>query len=128
MRIVVDNIKPIMIVSGLITCSMLVAAIAPQFALQQFFGPVLTGDVAEIVVRNWGGLIALVGGLLIYGAGRPEYHRLILSIAIISKSLFIVLVLIFGANFYAQAATALIFDVSVVIVFAIYLLADRKNH
>ena len=78
-------------------------------------------------MRNWGGLIALVGGLLIYGAGRPEYHRLILSIAIISKSLFVSLVLIFGANFYAKAATALIFDVAVVVVFAIYLFTESKN-
>ena len=53
MNIVVDKIKWIMLVSGVLTCTMIYAAIAPQAALRGTFGEALEGPVAEIVVRNW---------------------------------------------------------------------------
>ena len=62
------RMKWLMLVSGVLTCTMIYAAIAPQAALRSNFGSVLEGPVAEIVVRNWGVLIALVGLMLIYGA------------------------------------------------------------
>ena len=53
---VVENIQWIMLVSG-----------------------ALTIPVAEIVVRNWGALIGLVGAMLIYGAFDPPGRPLICS-------------------------------------------------
>jgi len=58
---IVDRIKWIMIVSGALTCTMIYAAFAPEAALHSTFGRTLEGPVAEIVVRNWGALITLVG-------------------------------------------------------------------
>lgn len=52
--------------------------------------------LAEIVVRNWGVLIAIVGGMLIYGAFQPNVRRLVLTVAGASKLAFIVLILLFG--------------------------------
>ena len=65
---IVANMKWIMVVSGGLTCTMVYAAIAPQEALHSTFGESIEGPVAEIVVRNWGGLITLIGAMLIYGA------------------------------------------------------------
>jgi len=62
MKWIVARIKWIMLVSGALTCTMLYAAIAPQAALRATFGETLEGPPAEIVVRNWGALIGLVGG------------------------------------------------------------------
>jgi hypothetical protein len=53
MRAIVANIKWIMLVSGVLTCTMLYAAIAPQAALRGNFGETLEGPLAEVVVRNW---------------------------------------------------------------------------
>ena len=59
MNFVAANIKWIMLVSGALTCTMVYAAIAPQAALRSTFGETLEGPLADIVVRNWGALIAL---------------------------------------------------------------------
>jgi len=65
---IVVKMKWIMLVCGVLTCSMIFAAVAPQSALLSMFGVTMEGPVAEIVVRNWGALIAIVGAMLIYGA------------------------------------------------------------
>jgi hypothetical protein len=49
---IVANIKWIMLVAGVLTCSMLYAAIAPQAALLSTFGVTLEGPLAEIIVRS----------------------------------------------------------------------------
>ena len=81
MNWIVAKIKWIMLVSGALTCTMIYAAIAPQAALRSSFGAALDGPLAEIVVRNWGALIALVGAMLIYGAFNPATRPLVLTIA-----------------------------------------------
>src|SRR3954469_24250522 len=96
---VVAKIKWIMLVSGALTCTMLYAAIAPQAALRSTFGDSVQGPVAEIVVRNWGALIALVGAMLIYGAYHPSARPLVLTVAGMSKLIFIGLVLLHGRQF-----------------------------
>ena len=67
-------------------------AIAPQAALRSTFGDSLEGPLAEIVVRNWGALIALVGAMLIYGAYHPSVRPLVLTVAGLSKLIFVGLV------------------------------------
>ena len=62
---IVANIHRIMILSGVLTMTMIYAALAPEAALRSTFGENVSGPVADIVVRNWGALIALVGAMLI---------------------------------------------------------------
>jgi len=64
MTVLARNIKWIMIISGALTCTMAYAAISPQAALRSTFGEELSGPVADIVVRNWGVLITLMGCML----------------------------------------------------------------
>lgn len=126
MQWIIARIKWIMLVSGALTCTMLFAAIAPQAALRTTFGPVLEGPVAEIVVRNWGALIALIGALLIYGAFNPPSRRLILTVATISKLIFMLLVVTYGREYLGKAGIALAVDLIAVALFAAYLAADRR--
>ena len=83
---VVVNIHRIMILSGLLTMTMIYAAPAPEAALRSTFGESVSGPVADIVVRNWGALIALVGAMLIYGARKPAVRPLALTVAGASKA------------------------------------------
>ena len=116
-----------MTVSGVLTLTMIHALFAPEAALQSNFGESLSGPVASIVVRNWGALIALVGGMLIYGAGKPAVRPLVLTVAASSKIVFIALVLSQGARFLAQqVGVAVVIDAIWVVVFALYLLAGRE--
>src|SRR5215208_5971060 len=111
MHWVVAKIKWIMFVSGALTCTMLYAAIAPQAALRSTFGETLEGPLAEIVVRNWGALITLVGAMLIYGAFNPQVRSFALTIAGASKLVFIALVLPHGGRYLGhQAGIAIAID------------------
>jgi hypothetical protein len=128
MSFIVDKIKWIMQVSGALTCTMIYAAIAPQAALQGTFGETLQGPLAEIVVRNWGVLITVVGAMLIYGAYRPESRTLVLSVAIVTKFVFIALVLAQGGRYLGQqAGIAIAIDAVWLVLFACYLVTARAK-
>lgn len=108
---------------------MLYAAIAPQAALRFFFGDVLEGQLAEIIVRNWGALITLVGAIQIYGAFKENSRTLIVAIATISKLVFVSLVMVYGRQYLDKAGIAVVIDLAAVIVFIVYLIGDRlKNN
>jgi hypothetical protein len=125
---IVANIHRIMLASGVLTLTMVYAAIAPEAALRSTFGETVTGPVAEVVVRNWGALIALMGAMLIYAARRPEVRPLALTVAGASKVVFIGLVLSQGGRFLGhQAGIAIGIDAVWVVVFAAYLLTMRRR-
>jgi hypothetical protein len=124
---IVASMKWIMLVSGALTCTMFYAAVAPQAALRSTFGESIDGPVAEIVVRNWGALIALIGVMLIVGAFNPAVRSLVLTVASVSKLGFITLVLVYGRQFLGfQAGTAVLTDLIQVAVFVTYLIAVRR--
>jgi hypothetical protein len=126
MNWIINNIKWIMLISGILTCTMIYAALFPQAALQSTFGPTLEGPLAEIIVRNWGALITLVGGMLIYGAFTPSSRPLVLTVAGISKVIFIALVLGFGGQYLAhQAGLDIALDTLMVGLYGVYLLGTR---
>jgi len=123
---IVSSIRWIMLASGLLTSTMVYAAIAPEAALQSTFGETLTGPVSRIVVRNWGALIALMVAMLIYGAFQPAARQLVLVVAGTSKVVFIALVLSHGARYLGgQAGITIAIDAVTVALFAWYLLAER---
>jgi hypothetical protein len=128
MNWVVAKFKWIMLVSGVLTCTMLYAAIAPQAPLRSTFGDTLEGPIAEIIVRNWGALIALVGAMLIYGAFNPTARPLILIVAALSKLTFVGLVLTYGTHYLGyQAGLAIVVDLVMVTLFVSYLFSVRRG-
>lgn len=82
-----------MLISGLLTCTMLMALISPQASIQSNFGQTIESNLSEIIVRNWGALIGLMGIMLIYGAFTESVRRFVLIIAGSSKVIFILLIL-----------------------------------
>ncbi|WP_210249651.1 hypothetical protein [Neomesorhizobium albiziae] len=111
-----------MIASGLITASMVQAVFAPRAALQSMFGEAIEGPLAEIVVRNWGVLITLVGIALIYGGISSSHTVPILLFAGASKLAFIALVLAQGRRYLSQrAGVAIAIDAVFVLLFGLIL-------
>lgn len=126
MNIIAAYIKWIMLVSGVLTCTMAYAAFAPQAALQSTFGESLEGPLATVVVRNWAVLITLMRGMLVYGAFVPAVRNLALFTAGLSKAVFVALIFSQGGRFLAhQAGTAAAIDAGWVIIFSLYLLRAR---
>ncbi len=124
---IVHNMRWIMLVSGGLTATMVQAAFAPDAALQSNFGETVSGPLAHLVARNWGALIALIGGMLIYGAFNPLQRPLVLIVAGASKVIFIALVLSEGARYLShQAGIAVAIDSVMVVLFGWYLVAARS--
>lgn len=122
------RMKWVMLVSGLLTCTMVYAAVAPQAALRSTFGETLEGPLAELVVRNWGALIALVGAMLVYGAFHPPSRPLVLVVASVSKLIFIALVLTHGPRYLGQqAGIAVAVDALMVLIFLWYLVTAPRG-
>ena len=126
MNIITTNIKWIMLIAGLLTCSMIFAVFAPQVALISMFGEALTQPLAQVVVRSWGFLIFLMGVLLIYGAFKPVYRNLSLIIVSLSKIVFISLIITFGVQYIEKSAVTLIFDSIFITLFAAYLIKVKN--
>jgi hypothetical protein len=123
---IVAYIKWIMLISGILTATMLYAAIAPDAAMQSSFGQRLEGPLAELVVRNWGVLVGLVGLMLIYGAFVAPARRLVLSVATLSKAMFVTLLVTVGRDYLDQSIrTAVVIDGLEVLIFAAYLATTR---
>ncbi|HJS43882.1 MAG TPA: hypothetical protein VJ755_10460 [Gemmatimonadales bacterium] len=128
MKWIVTHIKWIMLVAGILTATMFYTALAPHAALTSNFGHNLeaAGPLAELIVRNWGFLIGLVGVMLIYGAFDPPGRRFILTIAGISKVFFITLLLTVGSSYLGQPILiALVVDSLEVLLFVTYLVMIR---
>ena len=121
------HIKWILLVSGALTFTMVYGLFAPQAQLQSTFGATLEGPIADIVVRNWGALIALVGAMLIYSAFDPPSRRVAAAAAIASKLVFISLVLSKGGAYLGhQAGVAVVADTIMVLLLLIYLAGHRR--
>lgn len=126
---IVGKMKWILLVGGVMTCSMFLAALAPETALRATFGetPSPLPPVFEIVVRNWGALIGLVGLMMVYGAFRPASRPLVAAVAAVSKTIFIGLVLTFGRQYLGKAGLAVGLDSLMVVLFALYLGSGRRE-
>ena len=127
MNWIIAKIKWIMLVSGALTCTLLYAAIAPQAALLSMFGATLEGALAEIIVRNWGALIGLVGAMQIYGAFKPQSRSLILTVGSISKLLFVGLILMYGRQYLDKAGIAIAIDLVFVVLFIGYFVGMQRK-
>jgi len=126
MKWLAASIKWIMLITGLFTATIFYYAIAPNAALTADFGHGLEGPLAELLVRNWGILVGLVGLMLIYGAFVPPARRLVLSVATLSKAAFVLLVLTVGSVYLSQRIRfAVMVDGFEVLLFTAYLLTTR---
>ena len=128
MNWIVAKMQWIMLVCGALTCTMIYAAVAPEAALRSTFGETLQGPLAEIVVRNWGAVIAMIGVMLIYGAFNPPSRPLVLIVAGLSKLIFIGLVLLYGSQYLGQrAGITIVVDLVMVLLFIAYLAAVGRD-
>jgi len=126
MRFFVSNFKWVMLIAGLLTCTMFMGLISPEASVKSNFGDELEGSAFEIIVRNWAALIGLMGIMLIYGAFVPAVRRFALVMAGISKIIFIILVLSSGESYLKfGAGIAVMIDSVMIVLFIVYLLFSR---
>jgi hypothetical protein len=121
-------IKWIMLVSGALTCTLVSAAFTPAETLRSIFGAWPESAETDLVARNWGILIGLMGALLVYGAFHPAVRKTALVVAGASKAVFVALVLAQGSRLLShQAGIAVAVDSVWVHHFAAYLWSSRPR-
>jgi hypothetical protein len=119
--VITSYIKPILIVTGALTATMLVQFIAPVWTLRHTFGEVPSGPASLVVARHWGLLLFCVGMLLVYSAFYPTLREPAVVLALVEKAGFVACV--FGTSL-RQRRTASIMaagDAIMTLIFVLYL-------
>jgi hypothetical protein len=78
-------IKPILVITGIATASVVVAFFAPAAPLDQLFAEAPFDAVSLAVTRHLALLVFCIGGLIICAAYRPEVRKPVLIAGIIEK-------------------------------------------
>ena len=114
-----------MLVSGVLTFTMFYGLFAPQAALESMFGVSFNGTLEALVVRSWSALVGLMGAILIYGALNDKYRVFSISVAAVSKVIFVSLVLLYGQEFLGNVGPAIAMDCITIALAVLFLVALR---
>ncbi|HEX3674812.1 MAG TPA: hypothetical protein VHU87_11095 [Rhizomicrobium sp.] len=119
-----QNMFWVLIACGAATCSMLVQALAPRFAVRFIFGEEIATPSGLLMARSWGAMVFVSGLLLVASAYHPEFRVPVLLNAIAGKFGFVALVIANGRRYLARPAFATaLADVVMVVLFIWYLAA-----
>jgi hypothetical protein len=120
-----NHIAWILIVSGVLTCSMISLSLAPRAMSRFIFGEEPASATALLIARSWGAMVAASGLMLIYAAHHAEARLPIMLYSIAGKLGFTVLVFVGGGRYLRRPAFgAAVIDLAIVLLFAWYLAAD----
>ena len=123
MDFIIKNIKWVMLVSGVLTFTMFYGLFAPQAALESMFGVSFSGTLETIVVRSWCALVGLMGAILIYGALDDNSRVFAISVATVSKVIFVSLVMFYGQEFLGEVGLAIAMDCITIALAVLFLVA-----
>lgn len=87
-----SHIDLILLISGILTSSLIMQAIAPSYALKAFYGKVADSELSLFLARAGGLPIAAIGALMIWASFDDVIRFPIIIIALISKVLFLTLI------------------------------------
>ena len=125
MDFIIKNVKWVMLVSGALTFTMFYGLFAPQAALESMFGVSFSGTLETIIVRSWCALVGLMGAILIYGALDEKSRVFFISVATVSKVIFVSLVMFYGQEFLGKVGPAIAMDCITIALAALFLVALR---
>lgn len=114
-------IKPILVVTGIATASMIAAFFAPAIVLDQLFAGAPTDAVSLALMRHWGLLVFCFGGLLIYAAYHPEVRKPVLVFTIVEKVALVLGILLLPLPLKSGAYVAAASDATFTALYLLYL-------
>jgi hypothetical protein len=114
-------IKPILLVPGIATASMIVALFAPSMVLGQLVVEPPTDAVSLAVTQHWGVLVFCFGALLVYAAYRREGRQPILIATIIEKVVLVAGLVLLPLQLRSGAYVVAASDASFSLLYILYL-------
>jgi hypothetical protein len=115
------QIQLILLLTGLVTAGAVGLLLAPIPIMKSLFGEAPADLLSLLVVRHWGLLIGLVGGLLIFAAYHAEVRVPTLIVAIIEKVAFALGVFLSPFRRYRTALVVALADAGMATVYLMYL-------
>lgn len=125
-NLVINNVRWILLVSGIFTAIMFVGFIAPHVAMEMLFGRAIDGNLETLIMRGWSGYIGLMGAVQIYAFFNANTRVFASYMAVLSKAILVLTLLLFGRDFLTAAAGVLVLDSAVIIILGYYLLTVPK--
>ena len=125
----VDRMFPLALrVSGALTLTMFIAAIAPQTALQLSFGQTIDpSPLADLIIRSWGALVGSIGLAQIYAASHPPLHRFAAGLTIVTKLVFVILLVATGGAVLRGAMVTVATDTALILLLALCLIRNHRS-
>lgn len=118
----VDHIDLVLVISGIMTCSMIIAITSPRFIVNYMFNDVIPNEAAQLLVRSWGTMVVGNGLLLIYAAYDKAAIFPILVFVGATKLAFAGLVFLKGKTYlHHPAAQTAVIDTIMAVLFFTYL-------
>jgi len=116
------HIDLILLLSGLITSSLIIQVVAPRYALKAFYGQTVDSEISLFLARAGGLPIATIGALMIWASFNDAIQLPIIISALISKALFITLIVFNWKVTGKGYALTIVIDSIVILLLSLYLL------
>lgn len=88
-----DNIEIVLLISGLLTASMIIQYIAPQYALNSFFAKEVKDPYTLFLASSSGMPIAMIGLLMIWASADEAIRLPVVIVAVLGKIGFLIKIL-----------------------------------
>ncbi len=116
-----DTFGLFLLVTGLATTGVVMLALAPAAISRAVFGQEPADDLAFFLTRYVGLLVALVGGLLVWSAYRPESRVPVLIVAVLEKAPFALAIFVSPFRRRPPALFAALADAGMALAYLTYL-------
>jgi hypothetical protein len=114
-------IKPILVITGIATASMIAALFAPAMVLGQLFVEPPTDAASLAVTQHWGLLVFCFGALLVYAAYHPEVRKPVLVVTIVEKIALVAGIILLPLPLRSGAYVAAASDATFTTLYLLYL-------
>jgi hypothetical protein len=114
-------IKPILIITGVATASVVVGVFAPAMLLNELFAQAPTDAVSLAVTQHWALLVFCIGALIVYAAYHPELRKPVLVAAIVEKIALVLGILFFALPLKSGAYAVAASDATFATLYLLYL-------
>ncbi len=115
------HIELILLITGLATAGAVIVFVAPSTMMKTLFGQAPSDPLSLLIIRHWGLLVCLVGGLLIYSAYHGEIRVPTLVVSIAEKAVLVIGMLFSPFRRRPVVAVVALADAGMAAVYLLYL-------
>ena len=114
-------IKPILIVSGLVTAAAVAVFFAPATVLAMYFEQVPSDALSLAIARHWGLMVFCIGALIVWAAYRPELRTPVLVLACLEKVALVIGIFALPLQARPKASVVALTDATFTVLYLLYL-------